>query len=71
VSDPLRIEADRDRCVGAGMCVMVASRVFDQDPDDGRVQVLAEQPPATEVEAVRVAVADCPSGALSYRRDTA
>ena len=30
----MKIEADRDVCIGAGMCVMTAEEVFDQD-DDG------------------------------------
>ena len=58
----VRVRADRDVCIGAGMCVMTAEAVFDQD-DDGIVVVLDEHP-ADTVE-VRDAVANCPSGALS------
>ena len=35
----MRITADRDVCIGAGMCVMNAEEVFDQG-DDGIVVVL-------------------------------
>ena len=35
----MKIEADRDVCIGAGMCVMNAEEVFDQG-DDGIVVVL-------------------------------
>ena len=57
------VEADRDVCIGAGMCVVSAPEVFDQD-DDGVVVVLeAEVAPEHEKAAER-AVASCPSGAL-------
>jgi ferredoxin len=56
--------ADRDICIGAGMCVMTTDAVFDQD-DEGIVVVLTEQIPADEETRVRNAVGLCPSGALS------
>ena len=34
----MRVIADRDVCISAGMCVMTAEAVFDQD-DDGIVVV--------------------------------
>ncbi|MGW3968842.1 ferredoxin [Streptomyces ardesiacus] len=61
------IGAERDRCVGAGQCVLAAPTVFDQDEADGRVLVLDEQPPASRAAAVREAVWACPSGALRLR----
>jgi ferredoxin len=59
----MRIQADRDVCIGAGMCVMTADRVFDQD-DDGIVVIATPDVPVGEQEQVRRAVALCPSGAL-------
>ena len=60
----MKIEADRDVCIGAGMCVMAAEDLFDQDDVEGLVVVLApEVPPGREAAAAR-AVASCPSGAL-------
>ena len=56
------LKADRGTCIGAGMCVMTDSAVFDQD-DDGIVVLLAEDPGVDE--KVRAAVDACPSGALS------
>ncbi|HLU56174.1 MAG TPA: (4Fe-4S)-binding protein [Pseudonocardia sp.] len=58
----MRVRADRDVCIGAGLCVVTAGEVFDQD-DDGIVVVLDEHP--ADVAAAREAVANCPSGALS------
>jgi ferredoxin len=59
----MRIQADRDVCIGAGMCVMTADRVFDQD-DDGIVLIATPDVPVGEQEQVRRAAALCPSGAL-------
>ena len=59
----LKIEADRDVCIGAGMCVMSAPEVFDQDDDGVVVLLTAEVPPEHAAAAAR-AVASCPSGAL-------
>ena len=59
----MRITADRDVCIGAGMCVMNAEEVFDQD-DDGIVVVLEADVPPEHADAAARAVAGCPSGAL-------
>lgn len=62
MSEEVRVRADRDVCIGAGMCVLTAGAVFDQD-DDGIVVVLDETP--ADADAARQAVSNCPSGALS------
>ncbi len=31
MSAPYRVTVDRDRCIGAGQCVLSAQEVFDQD----------------------------------------
>lgn len=59
----MRVSADRDVCIGAGVCVMSTEVVFDQD-DDGIVVVLTDEVPAAEEDKVRKAVELCPSGAL-------
>lgn len=58
----VQVHADRDVCIGAGLCVLSAGEVFDQD-DDGIVVVLDEHP--ADAAAAREAVENCPSGALS------
>jgi len=65
----MRIEADREVCVGAGMCALTAPRVFDQDIEEGRVVLLNDRPRPEDVEAARQAVSLCPSGALSLQED--
>lgn len=59
----IRVEADRDACISAGNCVMVAGNVFDQD-DDGIVDVLADPVPDDEADHAREAVRLCPASAL-------
>ncbi len=59
----MHIDADRDACISAGNCVMVAEAVFDQD-EDGIVVLLNDEVPACEEDHAREAVKLCPAGAL-------
>jgi ferredoxin len=59
----VKVEANREICIGAGMCLLTAPEVFDQD-DDGIVVLLTAEVPDEHVEQARRAVANCPSGAL-------
>ncbi|MCV7219463.1 ferredoxin [Mycolicibacterium elephantis] len=68
----MRVQADRDVCIQAGNCVMVAGEVFDQD-DDGIVTVLVDsdggavqtaEVPGDQLAVVEEAVKLCPSQAL-------
>ena len=65
----MRIEADRNVCIGAGQCVMVATEVFDQGEEDGLVEVLDTAPPKDRAAAVREAELLCPSGAITVHED--
>jgi ferredoxin len=60
----VRVSADRELCIQAGNCVMVAGEVFDQD-DDGIVVILREDVTGDEAEHAREAVRLCPASALS------
>ncbi|MET8777642.1 ferredoxin [Nocardia sp. NPDC050713] len=59
----MRISVDRERCIGAGMCALLAPAVFDQDDTDGRVRLLDSNPRHGH-SALREALDACPSGAL-------
>jgi ferredoxin len=59
----VKVEADREVCIQAGNCVMVADTLFDQD-DDGIVVVLVDEVPPGEEDNAREAVKLCPSQAL-------
>lgn len=59
----MRIEADREVCIGSGNCVWISDILFDQD-DDGIVLVLQPEVPAGQRDKAASAVKLCPSGAL-------
>ncbi len=59
----MRVTADRNVCIGAGLCALTAPGVFDQG-DDGLVQVLQVKPDGDDSAAAREAANVCPSGAV-------
>lgn len=61
------IEADYEKCIGAGMCALTAPDVFDQNDDDGRVIVLNQSPETAVMDTVREAITLCPANALAFR----
>ncbi|MEU3407820.1 ferredoxin [Streptomyces sp. NPDC006670] len=63
--NPARLDVDRARCIGAGMCAMTAPDVFDQDDADGLVVLLEAEPAGTRLTAARMAAGLCPSGAIT------
>jgi ferredoxin len=60
----MRIHVDFDLCQGHGVCQEEAPAVFAVDEKQGRVVVLAPEPPEREQAAVRKAVRYCPTKAL-------
>jgi uncharacterized peroxidase-related enzyme len=61
----LRVAADVERCIGAGQCVLIEPRVFDQNGHDGRVVLLTDDLDAETARAASLAVETCPVQALS------
>ncbi|ASF09148.1 putative 3Fe-4S ferredoxin [Nocardia brasiliensis NBRC 14402] len=61
----MELRVDRERCIGAGMCVLTAPGMFDQAEEDGRVLALRRSPTPDQEQAVREAVEMCPSGAIA------
>lgn len=61
----MKVVADLEVCIGAGVCVLTAPEVFDQSGEDGTVRVLVGEVPADRAKLVREAVDLCPSAALS------
>ncbi|MFI1459766.1 ferredoxin [Nocardia carnea] len=59
----MRVSVDRRSCIGAGMCVLAASEVFEQ-ADDGRSVVLDTDPPPELHVRVREAEQECPAAAI-------
>jgi ferredoxin len=65
----MRLSADRERCVGAGQCVLTEDTVFAQDETDGRVLLRTETPADDLAESLRFAVLICPARALDLAED--
>ena len=60
----MRIAVDRERCIGASMCVLLAPNLFDQDAE-AVVVLLDESPPESERPAAEQAVDRCPAAVIS------
>jgi ferredoxin len=58
----LTVIADREVCIGSGMCVFAAPGAFDQD-DEAKVVVRPD--PTDDPDSVRAAVESCPTHALT------
>ncbi|MFF2847993.1 ferredoxin [Streptomyces sp. NPDC058001] len=64
----MRIDIDRDSCVGAGQCALAAPDVFTQD-DDGFSELLPGSEDGAGDPMVREAVRVCPVGAIAVIQD--
>jgi ferredoxin len=60
----MKVIADIEVCVAAGVCAAIAPDVFDQDDEVGKVILLDANPGDDQLDAVRDAVLSCPSAAL-------
>lgn len=60
----LQVGVLRERCVGAGQCVLTAPAVFGQD-DEGMVRLIQAEPGPGQHAAVRAAAGYCPSRAIA------
>ena len=61
----IRVSVDREKCCGAGQCVLLAPDVFDQGEEDGIVVLLDPEPAEPLHGIVREAEAVCPTGAIT------
>ncbi|MGH4028167.1 ferredoxin [Actinomycetota bacterium Odt1-20B] len=59
-----RIDIDKDKCIGAGQCVLTSPEVFTQD-DDGFSELLPGYEEKLSGALVREAVRVCPVQAIS------
>lgn len=60
----MRILLDDSRCASVGICETIAPDLFEVG-DDGALLVLDLEPPEARRPDVEMAVAACPTGALS------
>jgi ferredoxin len=66
MTDGIRIEVDRDVCIGAGNCVRLARGVFALDDDEIATVV---EPAMADAETLRRAERSCPTGAIAVLPD--
>ena len=64
----LRVSVDQSVCVGAGLCVLSTSEVFDQRDEDGVVKLLQAAPDEALYEKVLGASRKCPSKAIKVEK---
>jgi ferredoxin len=64
--DAVRIEIDREKCMGSGNCGFWAPGVFDLD-DEGIAIVV--DPNAAPEEKIMLAAEGCPTQAITVHRD--
>jgi len=65
----MRVTIDPDRCQGHGRCFTIAPDLFDSD-DLGSGVVLGDgDVPAGADQRARLAVANCPEGAVALEED--
>ncbi len=67
----MRVVINREKCVGAGQCVLSAPKVFSQCKEDGIVVLLVPNPPMEDHENVREAADLCPAQAITMEEDCA
>ena len=63
----LRIEVDRERCMGSGNCSFHAPATFDLDGD---LKAVVLDPDGDPVDKVQLAVEACPTAALRADEST-
>ncbi|MGW0080210.1 ferredoxin [Streptomyces sp. NPDC003393] len=60
----MRIDIDKDRCIGAGQCALAAPNVFTQD-DEGFSTLVPGKEDGDGDPMVREAARACPVGAIT------
>lgn len=61
-----KIEVNKDKCLGCGMCVGINSDVFDFD-DDGLAKANNDNINEENEEEVKEAINSCPVGAIEEK----
>ena len=65
----MKVQVDSGICAGFGVCLGLCPEVFELH-DDGYAVVLVAEVPAEFEEAVRTAVNQCPSNAITLGEDS-
>lgn len=60
------IAVDRELCMGSGMCIVYAANTFAHDDETKAIVI---DPKGDSIDAIRIAVEACPTGALRLISD--
>lgn len=60
----MKVDVDRDKCIGAGQCYVAAPEVFEQADEDGLVTLLVDEPGGDLQAGAREAANLCPALAI-------
>ncbi|GAA5185422.1 ferredoxin [Rugosimonospora acidiphila] len=63
----MRIDVHTERCIGSGVCALVAPELFDQREDDGVVVLLDPDPAPDQHENAHEAATRCPASVIEIR----
>ncbi|MDS1114817.1 ferredoxin [Gordonia westfalica] len=66
----MKVELDRARCTGLGICESLASDFF-EIADDGSLLVLKDEVTDADLMEVEEAIAGCPTEALRLKKEEA
>jgi len=64
----MRIEFDRDSCIGSGICESIAEDIF-RIAGDGLMELVSDQPDDDHRQVVENAVSRCPTAAIRIAQD--
>jgi len=64
----MKIQLDREKCTGLGICESLAPEVFEVN-DDGDLVMLTDTVPDGMLDDVEAAIAGCPTEALRLLAD--
>jgi ferredoxin len=63
----MRIDIHAERCIGSGVCALVAPELFDQRDDDGVVVLLDPDPAPDQHGNAYQAATRCPASVIEIR----
>jgi ferredoxin len=65
----MKVRVDADVCAGFGVCLGLCPEVFELHEDGYAIVLVSEVPPERE-DAIRKAVSQCPSNAISLSNES-
>ncbi|MGQ9676083.1 MAG: ferredoxin [Chloroflexota bacterium] len=60
----MKLQVDRDLCIGCGLCAEIEPQVFELQ-DDGYAHVINENPDPSLRPKIQEAIDECPTDAIS------